>query len=177
MDKQQMLHRCAMIGCMNEAEYKAPHPSLKRRKYFWFCLSHIRLYNKSWNYAKDFEEEDIEREIRLDTIGHRPTWPISDFGFDLKEPPSVEKHVGKDKEEERICTAGMYTARSSEAIKACGILELSRTFMHEDMKKQFTMLAKKYHPDTNAGKGDQMFKLVHQAYTTLKTLCKEDKVS
>ena len=42
--------RCAAIGCRDEGLYPAPKSRDALRDYIWFCLDHIRAYNKSWNY-------------------------------------------------------------------------------------------------------------------------------
>ncbi|MCE2517812.1 MAG: hypothetical protein J4F41_08285 [Alphaproteobacteria bacterium] len=40
---------CAKPGCTENGDYKAPRSSRDVRDYIWFCLEHVREYNKSWN--------------------------------------------------------------------------------------------------------------------------------
>ncbi|TPG71319.1 J domain-containing protein [Brevibacillus laterosporus] len=51
------------------------------------------------------------------------------------------------------------------------ILGVSKHASEAELKKAYRQLAKKYHPDVNAGssEAEQRFKEVHEAYTVLKT--------
>ena len=62
-------------GLSRAAEYPAPKSRDRLDEYHWFCLEHVREYNKSWNFCDGMNEE-IESEIREDTVWRRPTWPL-----------------------------------------------------------------------------------------------------
>ncbi|MEC8245127.1 MAG: molecular chaperone DnaJ, partial [Pseudomonadota bacterium] len=46
---------CAAEGCTAEAHYPAPKSRDALRDYLWFCLEHVRAYNKSWNYYEGLQ--------------------------------------------------------------------------------------------------------------------------
>src|SRR5687767_6282707 len=41
---------CEMRGCEAEGTHRAPKGRHAEGEYFWFCLDHVRDYNKSYNY-------------------------------------------------------------------------------------------------------------------------------
>jgi hypothetical protein len=46
----------------------------------WFCLEHIREYNRAWDYYAGMNQAEIERHMREDVVGGRPTWPLGHWG-------------------------------------------------------------------------------------------------
>jgi hypothetical protein len=44
--------------------------------YYWFCLDHVRTYNRSWDYYAGMKPEQIEAHVRADTTWRRQTWPM-----------------------------------------------------------------------------------------------------
>ena len=59
---------CDHLDCRALAEYRAPKSRDRLDEYYWFCLEHVREYNKSWNFCDGMNEEQIESEIREDTV-------------------------------------------------------------------------------------------------------------
>ena len=41
---------CETPGCRLQGEYRAPRARDKLDEYRWFCLEHVRDYNKKWDY-------------------------------------------------------------------------------------------------------------------------------
>ena len=70
------IRKCEFPECNLEGHFKAPHSPDALRKWRWFCLNHVRDYNKAWNYFSGWSEKDIEAWQREDLTGHRPTWPL-----------------------------------------------------------------------------------------------------
>jgi hypothetical protein len=60
--------RCDFVGCKEHGLYKAPKSREQLNEYFWFCMDHIRAYNRSWNYYRGMDELELEAEIRNDTV-------------------------------------------------------------------------------------------------------------
>ena len=56
--------RCAAKDCNAEGVYPAPKSRDALRDYIWFCLDHVRAYNKSWNYYDGLQGAALEAEIR-----------------------------------------------------------------------------------------------------------------
>ena len=88
---------CDFPGCCGAGEYRAPKSRDHLRDYYWFCLDHVREYNKAWDYYAGLKPEEIEEAIRSDTTWHRPTWRLGansassrqKFGFRIDDPLGV----------------------------------------------------------------------------------------
>ena len=63
----------------------APRSRDALRDYLWFCLDHVRAYNKAWNYYDGLQGTALEAEIRRATTWERPAEichrPASDGAF------------------------------------------------------------------------------------------------
>ena len=59
-----------------EANYKAPSSPDELNNYIWFCLQHIKEYNKKWNFFSNMSADEIEEFLENDIIGHRKTKKI-----------------------------------------------------------------------------------------------------
>ena len=70
--------KCAHTNCNEIGNFKAPISRESINEYIYFCIEHIREYNKKWNYYEGLNNEEIESEIRKATTWERPTWPIRD---------------------------------------------------------------------------------------------------
>ena len=57
-------------------EFRAPLARDRLTEYRWFCLEHVREYNKKWDYFAGLDADAIEQHIRADTIWRRPVWPL-----------------------------------------------------------------------------------------------------
>ena len=64
---------CNCPDCELEGDYRAPTGYESLNDYQWFCLEHIKEFNKSWNYHNKMNSDEIENDIRFDTIWRRPT--------------------------------------------------------------------------------------------------------
>ena len=82
--------RCQHPGCDAAGVYRAPRSPQHLDEYRWFCLDHVREFNKSWNYFEDWSEEDIEAQIRNDGVWDRPTWSWKDVP---KQPMGQHPHA------------------------------------------------------------------------------------
>ena len=67
---------CDWTGCDDEGLYRAPRSRETLGEYHWFCLDHVRHYNTHWNYFEGMSDEEVEAQIRRDTVWGRPTWPL-----------------------------------------------------------------------------------------------------
>ena len=161
--------KCDFPGCEECGEYRAPKNRLLN-DYYWFCLKHVKEYNKNWNFYQGLSSEEIEQHIQNDTTWQRPTWKLGQFktagfsenvndGFGIfkdlglgmdgrHNPPSLEKPV------------------HSKLAKAVEFMELSFPLKVSEVKKQYKKLAKKYHPDKNIGdkEAEKMFKKLCDCY-------------
>ena len=74
-------HPCTISTCRERGLYPAPRSRTQFRPYLWFCLEHVRIYNASWDFYAGMSVEEIEREIRRDTVWRRPTWRRASASF------------------------------------------------------------------------------------------------
>ena len=64
---------CEWGNCQKKGEYKAPTSREKLRVFKFFCLKHIKEYNKSWDYFKGRTSDQIYDEVSNDAYWHRKT--------------------------------------------------------------------------------------------------------
>ena len=74
-EEKNEFYRCDKKKCKLEGRYKAPKSKLNVRNYYYFCLKHVKEYNKSWDYYKNMSVSQIELSLRQDVIWDRPSWP------------------------------------------------------------------------------------------------------
>ena len=67
---------CEWRNCDEKGEFRAPKSRLMLNQYYFFCLEHIKEYNKSWDFYKGLSVSQIESSMREDTIWNRPSWPL-----------------------------------------------------------------------------------------------------
>lgn len=67
---------CDWPGCDARGTYRAPASPERLNEYRWFCLDHVRAYNKSWNFFDGWSEEELDAQVRADRTWERPTWDL-----------------------------------------------------------------------------------------------------
>ena len=75
-ERENLINPCNNNSCLEFGEYKAPKSRLKLNEYYFFCLKHITEYNKSWDFYKGLNVDQIELSIIKDTVWNRPSWPL-----------------------------------------------------------------------------------------------------
>lgn len=163
---------CAWPGCAGAGEYRAPRSPNDLRRFIWFCLEHIREYNRNWNYFAGMSEAQIEAHRRADTTWHRPSWR---FGTAAAVDETERFHdpfgffrggeAGTAREEQRRATARAL-GKTGEMM---AVLELEIGFTLEELKRRYKMLAKRHHPDLHGGDraAEERLKQINEAYTYL----------
>ncbi len=171
---------CDHPGCDGPGEYRAPKSRDRLDDYLWFCLDHVRDYNKAWNYYAGMSPEQIESETRRDTTWQRPTWPLGarTGGFHRFDPESVAIHDGfgffGDNGDERLAAAARARAAgfkpdSAEA-QALTTIDLRPPLTLTRLKARYKELVKQHHPDANGGdkRAEERLKAINQANAVLK---------
>ena len=174
-DSQAETKTCDAPGCEAAGEFRAPKSRDQLNDYYWFCLEHVRAYNKAWNYYADMSETEIESEIRRSTTWDRPTWRFGArdgaAGIGRGPNPQMKDRFGvfDDEEEDAPTRRRASTANTPEA-KAAQVLGLDPPFDLAALKKRYKELVKRYHPDANGGDKDaeERLKQINDAYTTLR---------
>ena len=172
-DEDEQSGCCDYPGCLEDGVYKAPKSRLQLRNYHYFCLEHVREYNKAWNYHKGLNEQQVENSIRRSTTWDRPSWP---FGTRHKMFDSFVK--GNVRDSFNFFEMDSFSRNNWEPNKkfnadqldALDIMGLKPPIDIPKLKSQYKYLVKIHHPDRNGGdrKAEERLKLINEAYTTLK---------
>jgi hypothetical protein len=161
--------KCDWPGCPAEGEHRAPRSRRELKRFWWFCLAHVRQYNASWNYYAGMTEQEIEADVRFDTVWQRPSWRMGEsmraFAFgsvDIGDTFAVFGNSGE---------ARQRPARPEE--QAMVVLGLEPPVTVATVKARYKTLVKLCHPDANGGDkaAEERFKDISAAYrVVLKSL-------
>ena len=70
-------HKCDVVGCELIGKYRAPKSPKNVEEFNWFCLKHVKEYNKKWNYFEDHSQEELENQFKADSVWERKTTPLN----------------------------------------------------------------------------------------------------
>src|ERR1700733_7099351 len=84
---------CEAPGCSQHGEFRAPYARDRLDEYRWFCLEHVREYNKKWDYFAGLDAEAIEQHIRADTTWRRPVWPLGGRRTRIHDPLGLSEEA------------------------------------------------------------------------------------
>ena len=85
---------CEWGSCQKKGEYKAPTSREKLRDFKWFCLEHIKLYNKGWDYFKGRTTDEIYNEINIIACPTNPVLPDEIENYSKKNMSNSLKVIG-----------------------------------------------------------------------------------
>ena len=165
-DETHSHRRCAADGCLQQGNYPAPKSRSALRDYLWFCLEHVREYNKSWNYYEGLQGAALEAEIRRATTWERPSWK---FATGKPSENSFEDPLGLFDFENRDASPEARQVPPEER-RAWKILQLSPVTDVDIVKKQYKRLVKQNHPDKNGGDAaaEERLKDINLAYSLIR---------
>lgn len=161
---------CDWSNCAEPGGYPAPiDPDSDDKRHF--CLEHIKLYNKSYNFFEGMKEKDIAAYQRSAHTGHRPTWnmgtqrgaPDGGAEWQFQDPHELMKGNTKNPQ------APLGRRVTSGQKRALEALELDETTAPKEVKPRYKSLIKRYHPDANGGDRslEEQLNKVIQAYNFL----------
>jgi len=168
---------CEWLGCDEPGVHRAPRARNALREFRWFCLEHVREYNRSWDYFAGMDESQIEAVRRNDTIWNRPTWPMG--SHDLRPAPNVtEAHLREALRRFRAKLTGRGKSHRSATLprspgsaerQALDVFAIGPPLTLERVKARYKQLVKRHHPDANGGarSAEEKLKQVNDAYRTL----------
>ncbi|MFV0624017.1 J domain-containing protein [Sphingomonas sp. ac-8] len=152
---------CEAPGCAEAGEFRAPplegapQNGDRPSSYRWFCLEHVRAFNAGYNFFAGMTAEEIhdaqrpmagwERETRAFTgagTDRGPRWadfadPLDAIGAKFKASVRAERKDGRP-----------LTPGDRSALKALG-LEVDAD--RHALRKRYSELVRRYHPDRNGG--------------------------
>lgn len=174
---------CQWDGCGMAGPFRAPVGRMREGEYFHFCLDHVRLYNKGFNYFSGVSNDEIARFQKEAMTGHRPTWRMGSNGSGpaaaqfsdmrsgsaayyrrMRDPFGIFANKAAKPEEPR-----QRKLRSLEQ-KALDTLGLDAKATAKDIRTRYKALVKQHHPDANGGDraSEDRFRAVLEAYRLLK---------
>jgi hypothetical protein len=169
---RESLRHCDHPNCKREGEFRAPKSRTALNDYYWFCLDHVRDYNRAWDYCAGLTPEEIEKMVRSDVTWQRASWPLGKltsgrfFGID---PERVKDHFGLFGEDFWKKKEPLKPAKASPEETAKRVMEIKDPLTLAGLKARYKELCKRYHPDANGGDkaSEERFKEIGQAYRTL----------
>lgn len=171
-DRPMKVRGCDHPGCSSSGDYRAPK-TRELNDYFWFCLDHVRAYNKAWDYFAGMPSAAIEAHIRSSTVWDRPTWPLGEW---QKREQELRDTLDKD----FFGGTGEFYTRPEPASAAMSVAERDALALLEmvppvsfaAIKAQYRVMVKRHHPDTNGGtrESEELFKNINHAFTILKQI-------
>lgn len=155
---------CDQQGCPEKGEFRAPKSPHSLREYYWFCLNHVRDYNKSWDFYRNMTTDEIDASRVSDVTWNRPSWPLGSWRTLFEQAQWLDglDHFVKGKTPP--------PALPKEIQKALSTLDLDFPLTLETLKKQYKKLAKSHHPDLHGGDkhAEERLKSINAAYHVVK---------
>ena len=174
-EQAELFKICEWSKCSDEGTHRAPKSRSELNSFLWFCISHAREYNKSWNYYEGMSDDDVEEDVRKDTVWQRPTWRLgTNDATNLGSVLNFNSiHDSFDVLHNMRPNVGTHSANepiySSEQFRALAIFGLERPGNISNIKQRYKELVKRYHPDAKGldANSDEKIKDVNQAYKIL----------
>ena len=183
--EKKFFRKCDRNDCNEEGEFRAPKSRILLNEYYFFCLEHVKEYNKSWDFYKGLSVNQIENSMRDDIIWNRPSWPFK--GNPHKVIEQINNFFSDDfdeidyrKEDNSFFKNKLLDEKlTKEQNKALFTLGLKLPLTLEKIKKNYKKLVKIFHPDVNGNnkKAEEKFKEINKSYKIiLEKLKNEQKV-
>jgi hypothetical protein len=159
---------CCFKGCSANGDYPAPKSRYNSKDRYHFCLDHIKVYNKSWDFFSGMEQDEIEGFYSDSLTGHRRTFR-RDTNFRQFSEDELREKVYR---EFNFFGSNDYKEKQKDIpdgeLKYMKVFGLSYPVKMKEVKIKYKELAKKYHPDVNGNGNEEKFKEVTEAYNYLK---------
>jgi hypothetical protein len=168
--------RCAVPGCGEAGEFRAPltpggfdGPGTYR----FLCLDHVRQHNSAYNFFSGMSTEEIEAaqspiagwDRRVRAFSHAPGADPAPAWRDFKDP--LDAISARFRPGQQRQPLQRFDAREREAM---GVLGLADDADRHALRKRYSELVRRYHPDRNGGdrSHEKMLGRVIEAYQLLK---------
>ena len=177
--------RCEAPGCREAGEFRAPG---RRPNGFdgpgewrWFCLDHVREFNAGYDWFEGMSAEEIiaaqspiagwrteTRAFRADAgVDGVPRW--ADYADPLDAIAARARGI-RSRAEGRARDAAAQVRFSADEARALEVMGLGRDIDRTRLRRRYSELVRRYHPDRNGGDRQHEAKLgaVVEAYQLLK---------
>ncbi len=170
---------CDHPECNETGQYPAPKSRKNLKDYFFFCLEHVRIYNKNWNYYDGMTASQIEAERSADVIGHRPLWNPAYRRSIQQEVDNLMGNAAWEVSFEGTENShDIYAAYDEDTQHALRLLQVPAPINLANVKIAYKAWAKKLHPDSLGTKiceeSENKLKEINQAYAVLKLAIPKD---
>ena len=174
---------CEAPGCLEPGEFRAPgadRPGFDGPgEYRWLCLDHVREFNAGYNWFEGMTTEEIieaqspingwRTETRAFTPGAAamPRWGDFEDPIDAIGARAAKFRRAPGEREGSDSSRLRFTAREQEALAVMG---LSPSSARPDLRRRYSELVRRFHPDRNGGDRSQENQLqrVVEAYQLLR---------
>ncbi len=167
--------RCSVPGCREPGEFRAPLTPGNfdgPGSWHWLCLEHVREHNARYNFFEGMSTEEIEAAQSPIAGWERATRAFTHVGADqgpawrdFSDP--LDAIAARYRPEARRRAVDRFTAAERHAL---GVLDLQDDADRMALRRRYSDLVRRYHPDRNGGDRSHERKLgqVIEAYQTLK---------
>ena len=168
--------RCSVRGCHEPGEFRAPlspsdfdGPGTWR----WLCLEHVREHNAKYNFFDGMSPDEIEQAQSPIAGWDRATRAFAHAGSDsgpawrdFADP--LDAIAARYRPEARRRAIDPFTAKERHALGVMGLKD--DTDLHT-VRKRYSELVRRYHPDRNGGDRSHEKKLgkVIEAWQVLRS--------
>ena len=176
------IRECDKIDCKQKGEFKAPKSRKNLNEYYFFCLDHVKEYNKSWDFYRGLTVNQIESSMREDTIWNRPSWPLKGNPYkvieqinNLYDDKINDLNLNYDSSD--FFKNKIFNKRfTTEENKALSILNIKLPITLEKIKKNYKKLVKIFHPDVNGNNknAEEKFKEINKSYKIILNKLKNE---
>lgn len=174
---------CQWPGCEEAGEFRAPggRPSGfdGPGDFRWFCLEHVRQFNSGYDYFDGMSAEEIfdaqsplhawagaSRAFRPDAgVDDVPRW--ADFSDPLEAISRRARAHVRERRQHMRSEAGRFTPAEQ---RAAGTLGLGADADRKELRRRYTDLVRRFHPDHNGGdrSHEERLRQVVEAYQLLR---------
>lgn len=172
---------CERAGCRDPGVHRAPKGRGREGQFWRFCLAHVREYNASYNYFTGMSDDDVQAFQKEAVVGHRPTWTMgagqgrrrrdgapNPEEFDYLDPLGVMGSAGVERT--RKAPEPPKPRRPAPVLRALETFGLDENAGTVEIKAQYKVLVKRFHPDAHGGDRSYEDRLrdIIRAHDTLK---------
>lgn len=166
---------CAHPGCTAPGEFKAPLAPANfdgPGEWRFLCLEHVREHNARYNYFTGMSAEEIRAAQSPIAGWDRPSRPFAQMGAD--PPPAWSDFadpldaIGARFGSRREAPANSHFTRAEQ--RALGVLGLGEDADRAAVRRAYSRLVRRFHPDKNGGdrRHEKRLAAVIDAYQSLR---------
>ena len=171
---------CDHQGCRLAGTARAPKSRDLLNEHYWFCQAHAAEYNRTWNFFAGMTDEQIrERQTDESFTGGRPTWSFKAGRGSREAAAAASKGFfrdafgifGRNQAQQAASDQAAFDKQLGRLERnALADLDLDATADGPLIRRRYTELLKRCHPDANGGDRSAEHKLqrVIKAFRTLQ---------